>query len=518
MSSITERFIQTAVIVDNEASTNQDEDKPKANLLKPNRKTGLSKVKNNKFEEKSSNCSLDAIKIMNSFSELGIICGVVDPTGAIQQTVKKADIVVLDWYLKDRSYVDTLKILNDLVENSTSLRLIAIYTGDHELERITKKIYSALDELNLSPKNQSATELIYQYGCVVVYNKFGGVRRFDKNVRDRSVSGTDLPNRLLRDFSKMTEGLLPNLVLTSLAAVREETYKILERFSKDLDPAYLTQIALFSRNEREDSEQQIVNLIAEEIRGIMSNDINLKSPAGKEAIENWVHQKHGVNQNYFQFENKPIEPEKIIGLINHGISSDKINIENLSTKKKYKELTNIFSNHSSTDANNQLDERLAWLMSYRTVMDINSHPPTLWLGTVVTDEFNEYLLCIKPRCDAVRIEKNANKISYLFLRLVEPKNNANTSIVVKTIDNSYKLRQVDLENFCTIKFKPSLGKNKVEANDLDFISTGGKYYRWMGELNTEFAHHIANKVAGKLGRVALSVESKWIGETIKRIK
>ena len=45
--------------------------------------------------------SLNAGSITDSFSELGVICGVVGPTQSEMNTLRQADIVVLDWRLKE---------------------------------------------------------------------------------------------------------------------------------------------------------------------------------------------------------------------------------------------------------------------------------------------------------------------------------------------------------------------------------------------------------------------------------
>ena len=57
-------------------------------------------------------------------------------------------------------------------------------------------------------------------------------------------------------------------------------------------------------------------------------------------------------------------------------------------------------------------------MSFRTVY--NAPPPTLWLGSVVTmvmDTEEAHLICMRPRCDCVRLDKET---TFTFLPLVAP--------------------------------------------------------------------------------------------------
>ena len=105
-------------------------------------------------------------------------------------------------------------------ELRNSLRLVAIYTGEARINDIFDKVVAKLEEIELCPtKNGSNTKISYRHGCVVFYSKPGV--NLPESYIERCVEEKDLPGRLIEDFSKMTDGLLPSIALTSMTAVRE---------------------------------------------------------------------------------------------------------------------------------------------------------------------------------------------------------------------------------------------------------------------------------------------------------
>ena len=53
------------------------------------------------------------------------------------------------------------------------------------------------------------------------------------DLKDRTVDEEALPVRLISDFTRMVVGLVPSLVLASLTTVRENVYRVLERFDAE---------------------------------------------------------------------------------------------------------------------------------------------------------------------------------------------------------------------------------------------------------------------------------------------
>ncbi len=319
---IARRFLQTAVVVDDEAFMAPGSG-PATEVVVPSRRTQTLRQNEPSPTDRRSTHTLDARSITDSFSRLGIICGVVGPMDSTMETMRQADIVILDWLLQDGEPKHTLRLLRDLLDervDSNSLRLIAIYTGEARLEEICADVFTELQEAELAPsEREDSTEIAYRHGRVVLYAKSDV--NLASRLKGRSVAEDDLPKRLVEDFASMTEGLLPGIALASLTAVREGAHKVLDQFSAKLDPAFLAHRA--SLPNPEDAERQFVNHVAEELRGLMDNGVAEESPAGTDAVEGWIGCKQGESGS-FKFGNKELDLEQTIILATEGLTASKL--------------------------------------------------------------------------------------------------------------------------------------------------------------------------------------------------
>lgn len=507
--SFAQRFLQKAVVIDNEAFIElHGGDGPKADVVAPSRRTRASGQHDQGKVHGRSIHTLNAASVMDSFSALGVICGVVGPADSAMETMRQADIVILDWLLRDGEPQHALNLIRELLTGEAdrnSLRLVAIYTGEAGLEEISVTVCEELTEAGLNPVlDETKTTISYRHGCVVLYAK-SNVNLADY-LKSRSVAEDILPGRLVEDFASMTRGLLPGIALTSLTAVREGAHKVLDRFSADLDPAFLAHRACLS--DPYDAERQIVNHVAEELRGLMDNAVAESSPASAEAVENWIRRK-GDGTASFVFGDRNLDLEQTIELANEGLAASEL------SNNAFEGLAAGFCGEGVAE----LDEQLAWIMSFRTVY--NAPPPTLWLGTVVTEspgKCEKHLICIRPRCDSVRLEEET---SYYFLPLVEPRKLLEQ--IVLRLDGTFKRLGIDLDPACWVRrqFKPLASNDAVIAErresdgGFEFADVDGIRYIWRGELKAEYAQRIAQSLAATLSRVAID-ESEWLRRWARR--
>ena len=151
----------------------------------------------------------------------------------------------------------------------------------------------------------------------------------------------------------------------------------------------------------------------------------------------------------------------------------------------------------------------------------NAPPPTLWLGSVVTESSGEgegHLVCMRPRCDCVRLNEET---SFLFLPLVEPQKV--TDQIIVSLDGTFRRLGIDLDPASWVRrqFKPLEGSDVVTAakrepdDSFEFTDTCGKRYTWRGELKTEYAQRIVQTFAATLSRVAVD-ESEWLRRIARR--
>jgi len=505
------RFLQTAIVVDDEALMLATDVESVGEVVEPTRRP-LRTSRDEAPPGSSDGHSLDSKALIDSFAELGVICGVIGPTKEAMHTSRQADIVVLDWRLKAEEPEYALELLKDIVTGGVdrnALRLVAFYTGEADLPKIQGDVLVALKEEGLDPQDDGLGALTYGHGRIVLYakpsvNLAGGLR-------GRQFAEDELPSRLVGDFSRMTAGLLPSIALVSLTAVRESAHMVLDRFCSRLDPAFLAHRACLPNPD--DAEQQMVNHVAEELRGLIDYAVAGQSPAGESAVAAWVRDRSGDPPHEFRFGAKSLTTDETVALAEYGLAKSRL------AQGDFKYLSEGFAGH---DVQN-IDEELAWIISSRTVFD--APPPTLWLGTVVVrrtsgNQNNEDadLICLRPKCDSIRLK---GRTSFAFLPLVEPQQ-GQEQLIVKS-ESGYRRHGIafDPSGWEVHDFEPSGGRGVVLARKVDsseafvFKDADDNEYDWLGELKAEFVQRIARAFADNMSRPAVE-ESEWLRRSAQR--
>ena len=510
---IAKRFLQTAVVVDDEAQI-ETFPQPHESLRKPGR--GTSTPNRNRTEtetEQDRGHSLDARAIVDSFAEHGMICGVIAPrpdhetSNNMVPTMKRADIIVLDWQLNSDNGKKSLSMLRDILQDDDEqLRLIAVYTGEENISRIGQAIKEEMQrhERRFESKNGGVV-LSYQHCRIVIYAKSG--TQLEPEMQSRSVSESDVAKRLIDDFADMAKGLLPSIALVSLAAIRENAHKVLDKFQADLDPAFLAHRACLSSPA--DCQQHMVSLLASELHAIMDDTVATENPAGMEAIKDWL-VSAGQNTEYKFGSDKTLSFDEVLTVLRDGLEHEASTLN----KSHFKFLSSGFA--GTTDNPEKLDSRLAWMINFRTVF--NAPLPKLHLGTVLRKHDGtgntEFFLCMRPRCDSVRLK---GEESFLFLPLLFDEK-GNIQLVLHTDENTYRRFGVGAKSshasqWLLTKFSPRDEENSIiaEQDSKHFFFTDAERnkFEWLGELKAEFAQRIAQHFALELSRVAVN-NSEWL--------
>lgn len=534
------RFLQTVVIVDDEAyiepaQSREALEKPTRHTVgsrpstvaaeSPTSATGKTEGKAaEKVGPDDGSRRLDARTLVESFSRQGLICAVVaprshtDPSDIVSPSVKRTDIVILDWQLDRDNGKKTLSILNNILEEDAGerLRLIAIYTGEQTISEIGQTI---IEECS-GPGRQFTGDrhnvvLSYRHCRIVIYSKSDLPR--ESGLSCRSLSESGLPEALVGDFAAMVEGLLPNIALMSLAAIRENAHKVLDRFDAKLDPALLTHRACLPAPD--DSQQHMVNQLASELHAIMDDAVAMDEPAGMDAIREWLHFSLGADKAIDLGGGEKASRDQTIALLEKGL--DKTDVLSISKRKRktiYRFLTRGFSSYENPDhagdenPDHKLDLRLAWMFNFRTVF--NAPPPVLQLGTVLrksNDTGAPCFLCMRPKCDSVRLQE---KTAFLLLPLVAPQSNS-VQLVLRTDRDMYRRVSVCMETsqWSLMSFVPDKNRESVVAERSDscfyFTDECNVRFDWLGELKAEFAQRVAQYFAAGLSRVPIN-NSEWL--------
>ena len=336
----------------------------------------------------------------------------------------------------------------------------------------------------------------------------------------RSLSESELPDALIGDFAAMVEGLLPNIALMSLAAIRENVHKVLDRFDAELDPALLTHRACLPVPD--DSQQHMVSQLASELHSIMDDAVATvkpeEMPAGMGAIKEWLDFSLGTNKEIDFGKGKKASRDQTIDLLENGLeTSDVIKDIGLSKRTDFRLLTRGFS--SNRDLDHQLDHRLAWMFNFRTVFDAPS--PVLQLGTVLrksNDADVSCFLCMRPKCDSVRLREKAAFL-LLPLPLVDRQSNPvqpnSVQLVLRTGRDTYRRVSIYMEasQWLLVNFVPDENRDSVVAERSEscfyFTDEDNVRFDWLGELKAEFAQRVAQHFAAGLSRVPIN-NSEWL--------
>jgi len=423
----------------------------------------------------------------------------------------------LDWSLHQDQGKKVKEILKRIAVFDPAipeqLRLIVIYTGNPDIVNISKELKAYLGKV--SSKKFSVSEdnftLYTPTLRVTIFAKPG--TSVLEEYKNRIVSFNDLAGKVTEEFTVMTAGLVSNVVLESLSQIRKNTHKILRNFSEDLDAPYLTHRALLP--EPQDAENHLTALVVGELQDVLE-EAQVGRLSDLNCIKSWLEVNADDRKKYkllLQSNEQEFTCKEISKLLEDGLG----NWPKLSKKQQKNghklQLTKMFKGKDA--ASEFYDEKFAFKTSIRTYYGRLS--PKLTLGTIIKkipEDENEYLVCIQPRCDCIRIKDPNRSFPFLPFKIIKEKDKKFEMVVegekqyirLLRINNPYALKMVtfnpDGKNLITAKKKSDKGK-------FYFQDIEKREYEWIGELKSEHAFRIANEFAANLSRIGLN-ESEWL--------
>lgn len=513
------------------------------------------------FSSNESNNSLDSGALISIFSKAKKLCALNQPQSQedlenIIELAKKADITVLDWKIHveqksnestneeddeeedDPRGVFTLKLIQGIMnEQPNCLKLIMVYTGETDLEAIIDKIKKTLEHNGFKDIEQLTENTLSNSSInIIVRGKpyLASKLRHVSNLQEWIVEYKDLPDFLLTEFTKMTEGLISNVVLNAITSVRDNSSKLLNIYNKKMDAAFLAHRALLP--EMDEASELLKESISTSIRAIFDYE-EIESVCNFKQIHDWIDDKISEEQELDIGNNKPINigKKQLKTWQKDGFEkmyqeafSKKYPSNQLPENKIEKYIRNSMVDNTSCYFSpipmDDIDELFSILTHHKSNYMVPSYIPTLSLGSVLKEEKSEkYWLCIQQRCDCVRIEDNEER-RFLFLPLKKVEKTEKFTFI--GIENNMLIR-LSLDdktyNVRTIKFK-STQNGKVISSKIP-----GKYiftpvyspehssydpkidgnFIWIMDIKDSHAQRIANDFAAKLARVGLD-ESEWL--------
>lgn len=524
---VVDRFLQTVVVVDdralNDPAPSVEESQEQSGSSAAGRGRGVRVGLERPSDQEADEHDLDAKKVIDAFARRGLVCGLLSPAPGeevgdeLVRTARRADLVVLDWVIDrddGRKALDLLQriLKSDSLPFSERLRTVAVYTGQHDLRVVAARLKESLgSSYPDAPLTEHDDGLAMTKGPVrvAVFAK-EHVSQLAPDLEGRRVRFDELPDRLRREFAALTSGIVTAVALAALAALRDDTHRVLNVLGPRLDTAYLGHRSVLP--EPGDAQSHAVALVASEVRSVIE-DHDVGELANEAILLMWLAASRGDGSKFGELIDsaKPIPQAQVEGMLRVGLGSDhaitevselgSVSKKHLKSKVKVA-ATQVFA--ESIGEAHSSDADLANCMMLRTTY--SSPPRTLQLGTVVQASGEEYWVCVQPMCDSVRLKSEIRAFPFLRLRVSDQ---AKFQFVVTdaTGIERFLVLTKNPRDVVVGRFKPLTGKSVIEAvlvgSAYVFRDTGNKRLRWVAQLKPEFAQKVAVDLANEFAQVAV---------------
>jgi hypothetical protein len=456
---------------------------------------------------------LDAKTIINDFAQIGLVCGVIRPEQnedigpIVSAAATRADVLVLDWWMHGDAGATSKAIIKQLARSGDQqdrIRLIVIYTGAQDLRGVASEVAGCLDGAEVIGEHLTRVDA----GSIRLVVLAKPDTPVDPGLIEDVVSFEAFPARVVKEFARTVEGLLSNVALAALAAVRANTHRILNRFDRVLDPAFLGHRMLLP--DPEDAEQHLVEMILQEFSAVLEK-ASVGNNANYKAVQQLVSDAVLVINDierlsaFASRRDVPIS-DVAMGFVKEGVDRPEFMLSNKERKDIRGWASRIFAFASGESGSTSSEVSKEWSMLMSNKLQYGDRPPIVRLGTIVRDaDRGAFMLCMQPVCDSVRL---LGRTSFPFLPLDEVTDGPD--IVVKYSDQYYLLSvRKKFYDIIMIPFEPSDDTSRTvkaihpsESKGWQFVSAPeGASFEWVAELRDNFAYKFANRFAESASRV-----------------
>ena len=526
MRKVVDDFLQTVVVVDDRGIPSDSP--PPSELADPDELIGgaaapggtaITKLKE-PTGSKADTHDLNARELIDAFASAGMVCSILDPDEAVgtrlTRTAARADLLVIDWWMRGTRGECACELISEVLKAdedaaSRRLRVIAIYTGQDDLVGVANEVEEVLDEAypeTSLAREGDGLEMIKGPVRIVVLAK-ETVTIPDPAIRRNRVPIARLPDRLAHEFAQLTRGIVSSVGLRALAAVRQDTHRILQKLGPELDPGYLGHRIALRRPS--DAEAHVIEMVTSEIGSILLGS-EVGKAADTEAIRAWLKATFGSNAKFgevFSFD-KPVTEAQVMRMLRDGLGRDEaLEQQRSSAGRSKREMTKILDSATNLfcdteDVADLADDQFATRMMFRT--SYQKPRRKLHLGTVV-GRLGDFWMCVQPLCDSEGHEPGTT-ISFPFLPLEDHNRGKVDFVFLDSFDTSWKSLALQ-RNPSDLELIPfEVGPEGVVAASRDH----GQYYfrvrehlryRWVAELKPNFAQRVASQIGHQFARVGV---------------
>ncbi len=466
--------------------------------------------------------------VVDQAMDLGLVCSIVQPekrdrvVKKVSKAAERADILSLDWQMHGDHGDIAKSIIKRIIQTDDKkggrLRLIAIYTGVRDRNEIYESVLKSLPKATKKKYKirSNGESIISNHGLRIVWLFKGDGTRLTGDLEKFQVKEEKLPSRLQAEFAELSEGLLSNVALATIASVRDATHHVLGKFKGSMDGPYFHHRA-FLENPA-DAEDYAVSIVLSELKSAVNKQDVATRGASENAIKNRLkHLSNGNHKFKLNYSNdKRKDPdfeltvEEVISIIVGGLRNAKIN--GLPGEKKVRpSLSSIFVDSYKACRHN--------MMAFASLTGVRVHPgsqlygraPQLVLGTIVKTPDNKYLICLQASCDTVRVKAG---MGFYFVPMSEEKDKPDHVVpILKNGDEGNYLGLVIDDKAYTksrsLTFPPNAGNGvqTVRASKSRgirgyyFTDTKGEKFEWIANLKQRRAMRSAQWISQDMGRI-----------------
>lgn len=478
------------------------------------------------YEDSGNDHNIYIQDLTHAFQKSSIPCSFILPretdveediANDIAKAANLADILVLDWHLKNKLPVVAMSALRKIAEvdalQNGRVRLICIYTGEsvENLRDIYKAAENALEDGGLSFTESNPES-----------QKGRGEHHYLMVLQKQSVIDVDLPEKLLEAMTELANGILPSFALAAIAALRKNAHHIASRFPKELDAAYAGNRLI--TDPASDIDELMRSLIISDFDSAIGLERVADRMLGSERINEWIRVNNypkntpntDINGKNSAAEAITIKMDKefICGL-NTGYVDGNRNEAVFMNGSKYQfnetqksKVSSTFHDGGSVEAIKKAtmntEGKFARLVALKReaygqskLFSEKQWCPSLALGTLLRlspDQGNvQYLYCLTPACDTVRL-RGVDR-GFVFLKLEEVNaDKAKKDLIITLSDTTEVKLRINLSpwHICTYIFKGdnNIGRvmaTKEEESSMFFFMSEETKLEWLGEVRHDRA-------------------------------
>lgn len=487
--------------------------------------------------------ALDAKALSEAFLAKNMICGLYRP-GAEDDMVAKtagaarsADIVVVDWHLQPGTSLAAKSIIKSVLEADAGengrLRLIAVYTSQPGRAEMAADL---LRDIEAQPVLQGLlraedTALVGTDTRIVFLNKRGTSPSADLE----EVAEADLPERLVIEFAKLSDGLLATFAIASVAAIRRGVHHVLALYGEDLDGAYVAHRCALPHPD--DAIAFASDLIGSELKNLIDLDDAANKNLNAEVIGAWLARLTAAG-HVFQSNRAVIPSAEVAKFIKGGLAAVKAshdkqhqpNKPNAPAGKERKIVAGALPRVFYVDADKATEatRALARLSTFQRERVGRARLPAGWRPTLVLGcivqawpvaETPELLLCMQPRCDSVRLDPTT-AFPFQTIDLTGP-DLPDFNVALRDANGDPHEAWVNLRprDSRMLRFarddQSKTVRATVDGDHFVFTDVDGRKYAWLGDLK----EMKAQKWAGDLGHRVLGIgldDLEWLRTASER--